>query len=279
VIAIVRTEFTKAIRRGRTLAITVGLVALPALIVVAIHARRNRPERGDTGEGLFRLAHLTGLLVPAAVLEVMSGFLLIVIAAMFAGDSIAADANWGNLRYLLMRPVARVRLLLAKAFVAGTMIWACTFLVSVAALVGGIVLFGAHPLTVPGFAVGNIFGGFTLSTGTILFRLLVATAYVAFGYSALLAIGTLLSSVTDTPAGAIGSTIAVYIVSEILDGISQFGVLRYGLPTHYLSVWNAMFTQNTYPHDMITGVIVQVIYVAVFGTAAIVYFSRKDIRS
>jgi ABC-2 type transport system permease protein len=279
VIALLRTEFTKAIRRGRTLAIGIGLVALPALIVVAIHARRNRPERGDTGEGLFRLAHLTGLLVPAAVLEVMSGFLLVVIAAMFAGDTIAGDAAWGNLRYVLMRPVSRARLLLAKALVAGTMIWLCTFLVSAAALVGGIWLFGAHPLTVPGFATGNLFGGFTLSTGTLLFRLLVATAYVAFGYSALLAIGTFLSVLTDTPAGAIGATIAVYIVSEILDGISQFGVLRYGLPTHYLSVWNAMFIDNRYPHDMVTGVIVQVIYLVVFGGAALVYFGRKDIRS
>ena len=108
VIALVRTEFFKATARLRTLIIAAILVGLPTLIVVAIHARGNRVDRGgDRGEGLFRLAHQSGLLVPAAVLAVMSGFLLVVIAGTFAGDSVAGDASWGNLRYLLMRPVPR----------------------------------------------------------------------------------------------------------------------------------------------------------------------------
>ncbi len=76
--------------------------------MVAINARSDRPRRDD-GDGLFRLASQSGLLVPAAVLSVISGLLLIIIAGTFAGDSVASDANWGNLRYLLMRPVSRVR--------------------------------------------------------------------------------------------------------------------------------------------------------------------------
>jgi len=40
------------------------------------------------------------LLVPAPVLSVMSAFLLVVIAGTIAGDSVAGDAAWGNLRYL-----------------------------------------------------------------------------------------------------------------------------------------------------------------------------------
>jgi ABC-2 type transport system permease protein len=278
VIALVRTEFVKAVRRGRTAAIGLALVGLPTLIVIAVKARHNRPHRVE-GLGLFRLAELSGLLVPAAVLDVMSGFLLIVIAGMFAGDSIAGDAAWGNLRYILMRPVARGRLLVAKAFVAGTLIWVCTILVTVAALIGGVIVLGAHPVTVPGIVFGNASLSFTLSSGTLLARLAVVTAYVAFGYTALLAIGTLLSTVTDTPAGAIGATIAIYIVSEILDSIEQFGVLRYGLPTHYLNAWEPVFLQNRYPHDMLVGIIVQVVYLVVFGTAALLYFQRKDIRS
>ena len=40
-----------------------------------------------------------------------------------------------------------------------------------------------------------------------------------------------------------------------------------------------MFTSNHYNHDMVAGVIVQAAYLVVFGTAAIVWFKRKDIRS
>ncbi len=275
-IALIRTEFIKAAVRTRSLVIALLLIGLPTLIVVAINARRDRPRR-DGGEGLFRLASQSGLLVPAAVLSATSGFLLIVIAGMFAGDSVAGDASWGNLRYLLMRPVSRVRLLLAKAFVAGALIWAATILVAVAALAAGLVLFGAHDVTVPG--LGGLIGGFDLSSGALALRLVVATGYVAFGYSALLAIGTLFSTLTDTASSAIGATVGVYIVSEILDSITQLGQVRYAFPTHYFEAWETMFTENTYSREMVVGIVVQVAYLAVVGAIAVVFFNRKDIRS
>jgi len=277
-IALLHTEMIKAARRTRTYVIAVGLVALPAVIVLALNARGDRGPGRDRGEGLFRLAQQSGLLVPAAVLSIMSGFLLVVIAGMFAGDSIAGDAGWGNLRYLLMRPVPRGRLVVAKATVAATLIWASTLLVALAALVGGIIVFGTNSVTVPA-AIGTGVIGFHLSASALMLRLLLAAGYVAFGFTALLALGTFFSTLTDTAAGAIGATVGVYIVSEILDGITQLGSLRYGLPTHYLDSWQPMFTQNIYPHDMLVGIGVQLAYLVVFGAAAIIWFRRKDIRS
>ena len=85
-IALIRTEFTKAAVRTRSLVIALLLIGLPTLIVVAINARSDRPRRGD-GDGLFRLASQSGLLVPAAVLSATSGLLLIIITGTFAGDS------------------------------------------------------------------------------------------------------------------------------------------------------------------------------------------------
>jgi ABC-2 type transport system permease protein len=282
VIALIRTEFFKAACRMRTLVIGGVLVGLPALIVFAIKAHGQRRSIDDDSIGLFRLAQLSGYLVPAAVLSVMSGFLLLVIAGMFAGDSVAGDSSWGNLRYLLMRPVPRGRLLVAKAIVAGILIWASTILVAGTALAGGILVFGGKALTVPGFgpfATGNLSTGFHLSQSALLLRLGIGTAYVAFGFTALLALGTFFSILTDNAASAIGATVGVYIVSEILDGISQLGRVRYFFPTHYMDVWSLMFTDNRYSRDMITGIVVQVVYFVVFGTAAIVWFKRKDIRS
>jgi len=287
VIALLRTEFTKAARRTRTLVMAALLVGLPTLIVVAINARGNRGRGGDEGAGLFRLAQQSGYLVPAAVLSVMSGFLLVVIAGMLAGDSVAGDASWGNLRYLLLRPVPRGRLLVAKAIVAGVLIWAATILVALAGLVAGLILFGAHTVSVPGalrqITGANIFvplaNGFQLGNGVLLLRTGIATAYVAFGFTALLALGTFFSTLSDTSASAIGATVGVYIVSEILDGITQLGSIRYLFPTHYLDSWQSMFTDNSYSRDMITGILVQVGYLVVFGAAAVWWFRRKDIRS
>jgi ABC-2 type transport system permease protein len=287
VIALVRTEFTKAARRIRTLVVVVLLIGLPTLIVTAIHAHHGGADTngGGPSEGLFRLARQSGLLVPAAVLVVMSGFLLVVIAGMFAGDSVAGDAGWGNLRYLLMRPVARGRLLVAKAFVAGTLIWGVTILAALAGLGAGIALFGVHPVALPSLTLvnnGRVLGEFgiqRLSEAALLERTAIATAYVAFGFTALLALGTLFSTLTDTAASAIGATIGVYIVSEILDAITAIGRIRYGFPTHYADAWTSMFTESRFSHEMLTGVVVQIVYFVVAGAAALVVFRRKDIRS
>ena len=275
-ISLVRTEFVKAAVRMRSLVIAALLVGLPTLIVVAINARGRRVNT-DNGEGLFRLAQQSGLLIPAAVLSAMSGFLLVVVAGTLAGDSVASDATWGNLRYVLMRPVPRGRLLVAKAIVAGVLIWTCTVLVALAALVAGIVLFGSHSVVVP--ALPGLSGGFVLGTATLLGRVAIATLYVAFGYTALLAIGTLFTTLTDTATAAVGATIGVYIVSEILDSISQLGTIRYGFPTHYMGAWQSMFTDNHYSSDMVVGIVVQLAYLVVFGTAAIIRFRTMDIRS
>jgi ABC-2 type transport system permease protein len=280
-IALFRTEFIKASRRTRTLIILAGLVVLPAFITFAIHnrARRAAPE---AGEGLFRLARLSGLVVPAALLAVMSAFLLVVVAGTFAGDAVAGDAATGNLRYLLIRPVKRARLLVAKAAVSGVLIWVATLLVVLTGLVAGVVLFGWHPITVPGLPAtlgGSGTAGFTLSIGVLLERLVIATAYVAFGFTALLAMGTFFSTLTDTPAGAIGITIGVWIVSEIMDGITDLGTIRYALPTHYSDAWQSLFVSNQFSHDLIAGIVVQMIYFVVFGALALWWFGRKDIRS
>src|SRR5262249_45095802 len=177
-----------AARRMRPWLVVALRVGLPLLIVLAVHS--HHPGQGaDEGPGLFRLARQSGLLIPAAVLSVTSAFLLVVIAGTFAGDSVAGDSAWGNLRYLLMRPVPRGRLLVAKSIVAGVLIWMSTFLVVIASLIAGVIMFGAHPVSFPGVEFLRGVEVFRLSESTIVWRVLVATSYVSFGFSALLALG------------------------------------------------------------------------------------------
>ena len=49
------------------------------------------------------LSFLSGLLLPAFALRITSALILVIVVALFGGDAIAGEANWGNLRYLLMR--------------------------------------------------------------------------------------------------------------------------------------------------------------------------------
>ena len=52
-----------------------------------------------------------------------------IVVALFGGDAIAGEASWGNLRYLLMRPIGRGRLSWSKFVVAVFCAWVAVVLV------------------------------------------------------------------------------------------------------------------------------------------------------
>ncbi len=109
---LIRVELIKQLRRPRTWVALGFVIIVPIIITIALKA--NPPSINDGGGGggaaggggvrFFYLASQSGLLVPIATLRVMSEFFLVVIFCLFAGDSIASEAGWGNLRFLLTRP-------------------------------------------------------------------------------------------------------------------------------------------------------------------------------
>ena len=105
--SVYRTELYKQLRRPRTYT-AYGLISLiPIIMTVALKA--NPPEIGDGGY-LLQLASRSGLFIPAASLRFTAEFMLVIVVAIFGGEAIAGEAQWGNLRYLLMRPISRGKL-------------------------------------------------------------------------------------------------------------------------------------------------------------------------
>ena len=259
------------------------LVGLPFLIVNSFSNRGPRPRRLGDDVGTFRLAHESGILAAPALLRVVSSFLLIVIAGLFAGDSVAGDSNWGNLRYLLLRPVGRVRLLVVKTFVALLQTWVAVFLLTGAAGLAGVLKFGAHDIHVQGipaqFNAGVAIPTFDLTVADQIWRVALSAGLVSFGFLALLGLGVLFSTLAEAPTAAIGGAIGVYIVSQIIDGIDTFGKVRYGLPTHYSEAWRALLVEHQFTKEMGLAVLVQVSWFTVAWAAAAVWFRRKDVQS
>ncbi len=269
-IAVLRTEVAKQVRRPRTWVALAVMIAVPVIVTIALHA--NPPDRaGGRGNGFFYLAQFSGLLMPVAALQFMSRFLLVAVVAMFAGDAIASEASWGNLRAILTRPVSRGRLLAAKSATVAILILAATGFVVVAALIAGVIAFGWHPINVP-------VAGIDQSTGELLRNLAVATFYVAIQVSGIAAIGLMVSTMTDSAAAAAAAAFGFYITSAILDGIDAIGSIRNVFPTHYFDAWNVLFTGGQRA-DMTRGVLLQLGYMVVAGTVAWWWFRRKDVLS
>ncbi len=270
-LAVIRTELVKSLRRTRTYVAYGILVLIPVIMAVAINL--NPPDPRGDGR-LIYLASQTGLLLPGFALRITSAFMLVIIVALFGGDAISGEASWGNLRYLLMRPVGRGRLVFSKFVVAVFCAWVAVVIVVVTALIVGSIVFGTDPIAFPLTLFTN-----GQSTGDILYHLVVSTAYVSWSLTGVVAFSFMVSCMTDAPFGAIFAGVGLYFTSLILDSITSLGNIRYVLPTHYFDTWVDLLTRGEFHSDLWRGVLLQLAYVIVFFFIGLWWFRRKDIKS
>jgi ABC-2 type transport system permease protein len=251
-------------------------VVVPIIIAIALKANPPSTPGGEGGGGgaFFFGSTLTGLLLPVAALRVMSRFLLVIIAALFAGDSVASESSWGNLRSLLTRPIGRGRLIGAKLATAGLFALTATLLVVLSGLAAGGIAFGWHTVDIPQLAIH-------FSTADVMGNLGLAVLFITWSLGGVVAIGFMASTMTDSPAGAVFAGIGLYIVSQILDNVSAIPTaVRHAMPTHYFDAWTDLFTRHGgASSDMWSGVLLQIPYILVPCAIGFWWFRRKDILS
>ncbi len=256
-------ETVRQAKRRRT-AYALGFLVLLPLILVGAFALAGP---GDTQPGQTNLVDLaTSGAVNFTIFTVFAsaGFLLVVIVALFCGDTVASEASWSSLRYLLAAPVPRGRLLRQKLLVALGYSALSLVLLPAVALVVGRLAYGWHPVHTP---LGD-----TYSANEGLARTALVIGYLAVW---MLLVGTLafwLSTVTDAPLGAVGGAVGLVIVSNI-------GSLREVLPTHYQYAWTDALTIPVQYDAMVKGVAGALAYSAVFLVLAWRHFANKDIVS
>jgi ABC-2 type transport system permease protein len=264
----------QATRRRTQLALGFMFV-LPLIILVAFEFGRNGDSGGDNGGGAFGslvdLATSGGLNFTLCCLGVSSGFLLVVVVALFNGDTVASEASWGSLRYLLAIPVPRARLLGVKLIVSLLYSLVALLILGGTALVAGTLRYGWHPL---GSTVAA-----SIPPGQGVLRLLGIMAYLAVTMLIVAGLAFLLSVSTDAALGAVGGAVLLWILSGILDQISALGSIRDALPTHYSEAWLGLLSTPPQIDDLVKGAITAVVYATVFWSLAFWRFTRKDITS
>ncbi|TFI45223.1 ABC transporter permease [Rhodococcus sp. 1R11] len=264
-----RTELRRQLGRRRT-QLAIGFLALlPVILVVAFTVGSSSAD-SDAG-GLIELGTRGGMNFTVFALFMSVGFLLIVVVALFFGDSVASEASWSSLRYLLAIPVPRSRLLTQKALVSATLSSAAILVLVGVSLLIGTVMYGAESLVTP--------LGEGLSYGTSLVRLLIAVTYIGVNLLWVAGLAMLLSVLTDAPLGAVGGAVMTSILMQILDQITALGSLRNYLPGHYANSWIDAFGTNIDWNDMVVGSFSAITYAAVFGLIAWRRFATKDITS
>ncbi|GGW36818.1 ABC transporter permease [Streptomyces lucensis JCM 4490] len=265
-----RVELVRQLKRRRTLVMGAVLAALPFVLLIAFEIGGD--PGGRNGQvTLMDTATASGANFAAVNLFVSAGFLLVIPVALFCGDTVASEAGWSSLRYLLAAPVPRARLLWSKLTVGLGTSLAAMVLLPVVALAAGTAAYGWGPLQIP--------TGGALDPGTAARRLAVAVAYVFVSQLVTAGLAFWLSTRTDAPLGAVGGAVGLTIVGNVLDAVTALGHWRDFLPAHWQFAWADAFQPHPEWSGMIQGTAISVTYALVLVALAFRGFGRKDVVS
>jgi len=268
------TEFVRQASRRRT-HLALGFMAVLPLIILIAFAFGDDDDDEPGGRGQFSnfvdLAVSGGLNFALFALFVSASFLLVVVVALFHGDTVASEASWGSLRYLLAVPVPRARLLGIKLLVSLTYSALALLTLTGTALLAGTLRYGWSPMR------SNVAADIPAGEGVL--RLLAVLGYLAIGLLVVAGLAFLLSVSTDAPLGAVGGAVLLFILSSILDQITALGTLRNFLPTHWNDAWLGLLATPMQIDDVVKGTISALCYATVFWSLAWWRFLRKDVVS
>jgi ABC-2 type transport system permease protein len=275
-------ELVKQARRVATWVVLGALAAVAGVVTLIIATTSaSTPERlADAGSVV---PNSSGFTMAAVSLNAILLFLLPLAVAVFAGESVAGDASWGSLRYVLARPVSRLRVLGAKTAVAAGLSLAAAVVVSVAGLAFGVAAFGWHPLSVLDLQHASPFasGVTVFSPGAALARLGLATGIVAGSLVSTFAFTLLCSVLTDRPFTAVAGGVLLTFVSRALNDVPGLHALGPWLPSTDAGtgLWAQVYFQPADVAALRHLALVQLVYGAAFLVAAAVWFRRKDVLS
>lgn len=262
-----RIEARTVFRRVRSVVMLVVLAAVPVFLALAVDLTGG--PSGGRGPDFLDRATENAVFMALAALAVTVPFFVPLAISVVAGDSIAGEANLGTLRYLLVRPCGRARLVLVKAGVIALFCVVATLVVVFAGLVAGLVFFPhGQFVTLSGTTVSFLDGAG---------RALLAALVVGASMFGLAAIGLFISTVTDVPIAAMAITLATVIVSAIIDGVSQVAFLHPWMFTNYWTAFADLARDPMRWGQIWKDLLLQAGYVAVFGSAAWARMTTRDV--
>jgi ABC-2 type transport system permease protein len=276
----IRVELSKMFRRPRLWVTTALLCALPLIVAIFLATTHIAPAPNNSASAFLSAVLGNGSLYPAAALALVMPVFLPVAVAVFAGDAVAGEAGGGTLRYLLIRPVGRTRLLIAKLIAIIAFVLVAVVAVVLTSYVTGRLLLGSAPPAAIGQPGGvTSLSGPALTPADLVLRTLGAVGFITVSMLGVAAIALFLSTFTDSALGAAMGALAVLVTSEVLTTLGAAQAVRPYLPTRYWLAWVDFFRVPILWRDIERGIGIQLVYVVVLLGAAWANFMTKDVTS
>jgi ABC-2 type transport system permease protein len=266
VLSVYRWELRKLVSQKRTY-LGLGLAILLPLIFVISQLLRGHPPHADSifASEIFQ----SGLATPVLMLTFLAPFFLPLIAALVAGDIVAAEDNNGTLKTILTRSVDRGQIFAAKVLAAVTYGIAAVYVSAGVGTVAGVGAWGFHSV--------RTFSDTVVSAPKALLLIFAANAFFLVPLLAIVCIGVLLSTVSRNSAAAIVGTLGVTLVLAIVSQIPGLeGLHPYLLTTQYFA-WQGLLRTPTDWSPILHSLWVCALYAAPALIAAYLVFLRRDV--
>ena len=262
-------ELRTMFRRNRNLVLLGALAVIPIGLGIAVKVGTR--HHGSGAGGFLAQVSNNGLFLVFATLSLTLPVFLPMALGVVSGDSISGEAAQGTLRYLLVAPAGRVRLLAVKGCALAVFCLVSTAVVSLAALLTGLALFPTGQVT--------LLSGDSIGMGAALVKAVWVTLLVAASLLGLTAIGLFVSTLTDTPIAAMAVATGVTIVCGILGVIPQLSAIQPWLYTYQWSSYADLLRDPVYLANIERNLLIQLGYVVVFGSAAWARLTTRDVTS
>ncbi len=264
------SELKVMFTRRRTWAMLAAIALIPILLAVAVALSSARLAPGEGPPFLVEVTQ-NGLFTGFTAMMLAMPLFLPLTVSVVAGDTIAGEAGLGTLRYLLISPVGRVRLLVMKYLASLVFILAGTFTLMIVGAAIGAILFPVGPVT--------LLSGFTISIFEAFGRMALVALYTTVSLSGMAAVGLFISTLTTVPVGAMTATLVTSGVSNILGNIPQLEWMHSWLFTYYWPYFADLLRAPIEWGSMLNNIVLQLGWIAVFGALAYGRFTTKDILS
>ncbi len=267
----IRVELHQLLRSRRTWVTILMIDALPTLVAVLLGLTEVGPRPG-TGPAFLSAVLTDGTLFPLAAIAIVLPLFMPIAVSIVAGEAVAGEAQQGTLRYLLVRPVGRTRLLIAKLVSVMVFVMLTLVVVAATAYVTGTLLLGDAPIGATATVSGT-----TLTQQELIARTLLALAYALLSMFGVASIALCLSTIVDSPLGAALGTLALLVASTLLLTLDAADSIAPYLLTRYWLAFVDLFRDPILWRDVVRGTLLQLAYVAVFLGIGWANFATKDV--
>ncbi len=265
VLTVYRWELRKLRAQKRTYLGLGAAAAVPIIFVTALAIRNGEPR--DVAFG--RYVHDTGLAIPLVLLLFGSVWLFPLIAALVAGDIVAAEDRDRTLKTIFTRSVERQQVFAGKALAVVTYSVAAIVLSGVVALLAGIIASGFNPIvTLSGTRV-SASHGLTLVGASLAVYLLPILAVAS--------IGLCFSTVFRNSAAAIVGTLMFSLLLQLVGILPGLGGLEPYLLSTQFQDWQGFLRVPIDWAPILRALWVCALYAVPALVVALVVFLRRDV--